>query len=230
MYNQSSLGSKTLNRLPTFNDTFFAKIISTKDYEKFGKVEVVFLDTSQSSPVWVVGDIDREPVVGDFVLISFVEGKKDAPFLVGFVKNKNKTTNFVSVKENKIRLQLPTYIYDIEGNLSDDSLGKLDLSTNLINENNKSQRVMIELNTSELNVQMPFNKFRNPMRLTMKRLGGNGSENNVTTDGEIELSLPLESGQSAYIKIGENGITMYHPSGDINFNTGGNVKINGNVI
>lgn len=217
MTEQSSLGGRKINRTPNFGDLLFARVTSTKDFIKYGRIEVIFLDSSQPSPVWVVNDVDREPVIGDNVLVGYIEGKKDAPYLAGFVKNKNWSTNFVVVKKDKIKLQLPVYLFDTSGQFKKDSIGHKDVKGNLLDNQKQIQRATVELNPDELYIQMPFNTSRRPMKISMKRKGARGTAYNSGTEGEITISLPLNAKPDAYIKIDDNGFEFYHPSGNAVF-------------
>jgi hypothetical protein len=107
MANQSSLGDRQVHRHPNFHKTDMGRVTKNNRYEAHGIIEVVLLDYSKPFPVWVINEIDRKPMTGDHVLISYVGGRKDSPYLVGFVKNKAYTTNFIEVHEDRIRVQLP---------------------------------------------------------------------------------------------------------------------------
>jgi hypothetical protein len=113
--NQSSLGNRRIHRTPAHTQSKIGRVTSIKDYRDYGKIEVVFLDYGMPFPVWVVGDLDREPVTGDQVIVGYMEGRKDAPYLAGFVKNESYTSNFVQVSMNKIRLQLPVFEVGVRG-------------------------------------------------------------------------------------------------------------------
>lgn len=107
--NQSSLGGKTIHRSPTYSQSKIGRVTSIQDYKLYGRIEVVFLDYGMPFPVWVIGDLDREPVTGDQVVVGYMEGRKDAPYLAGFIKNSSYTSNFVQIQQNRIRLQLPVF-------------------------------------------------------------------------------------------------------------------------
>lgn len=133
MHPQSSLGTQKVYRKPDYNQTQIGFITSAKDYEQYGRVEVVFLDYSNPFPVWATG-LDREPVDGDQVLVGFMQGRHDAPYLIGFVRNESYTSNFVKVEKDKITLQIPTDPSDINERLMDDS--------------KKASRITIEISAS----------------------------------------------------------------------------------
>lgn len=168
MQDQSALGGKTTNRMPGFNDKRFAKVTETKDYHKYGKISAVFLDYSQPSPIWVVGDIDREPVPGDMIVVGYLDGRKDAPYLAGFVKNESYTTNFLVVKKDKIKLQLP--VFEIG---KKDGVAHEDVKTHLLTNSKQAERAYIELTPDHALVSFPMDKDGKNPPATIK----------VTTDG-----------------------------------------------
>lgn len=100
---QSSLGGARPHVMPSYTITKLARVTGTKNYTK-GKIEVTFLDHGKASPVWIIGDLDREPAEGDMVLIGFIDGRKDSPYLAGFVANQSKTSNMVRVNKDRILL------------------------------------------------------------------------------------------------------------------------------
>jgi uncharacterized Zn-binding protein involved in type VI secretion len=141
MAGQNAFGSKQVHRDPDFSGvTKIARVTSAVDFNQFGRIEVIFLDYGQPMPVWVVGDIEREPVAGDQVIIGYIDGRKDSPYLIGFVKNKSYTTNFVVVKKDKIKFQLPIFdIGVIDGKAHKDTEG------NLLDNSKQAERAYIEL-------------------------------------------------------------------------------------
>ncbi|WP_308722508.1 hypothetical protein [Paenibacillus polysaccharolyticus] len=141
MKDQSALGGRMTNRMPEFNATRLAKVVSTKDYERFGRIEVVFLDYSQPIPVWVTGEIDREPIEGDQVIVGYLDNRKDAPYLAGFLRNAGYGSNFISIKREIIKIQLP---------VSDD-----DSEEHLLDDRKQSQRVYAELTPNHAMISFP---------------------------------------------------------------------------
>lgn len=151
MQPQSSLGNKKVHRVPSYHTTNIGRVTSLKDYEKFGIIEVVFLNHGMPFPVWVVNDIEREPVTGDQVIIGYIDGRKDAPYLAGFVKNYSYTTNFVTVSKDRIRLQLPIFEIGVK-----DGKAHKDVQSHLLDEAKlKSERVYVELSPSEAVLSFP---------------------------------------------------------------------------
>ena len=153
MQEQSSLGGRVISRLPNYTHTKIGRVTSVKDFHKYGRIEVIFLDYSQPAPVWVFNDIDREPVEGDQVLVGFIEGRKDAPYVIGFLKNASYTTNFVVVKKDKIKLQLPIFDIGIKN-------GKAhkDVQEHLLDNNKQSERAYIELTPDGILASFPVDK------------------------------------------------------------------------
>lgn len=145
MHPQSGLGKEHLHRKPVYDQLQIGRVTSTKDYNKYGRIEVIFLDYSQPFPVWVNGDLDREPVEGDQVLVGFIQGRPDAPYLAGFIRNKSYTANFIKIEKGRIILQMPTDTKDIQGALMDES--------------KKDSRAYVEIKGSEVIVHAPSIKL-----------------------------------------------------------------------
>lgn len=131
---QASLGSRVVNNKPTYNQMQIGRVTSTGDYDKYGRIEVIFLDYSRPAPVWVNGDIDRKPVAGDQVLVGFIQGRSDSPYLAGFIRNASYTSNCIKVEQDCITLQLPASTTDAQGHMLDDSL--------------KTSRMRVEITTA----------------------------------------------------------------------------------
>ena len=117
------------------------RVKSAANYRTSGRIEVEFLDHGKCMPVWVVGDVDREPVTGDMVLVGYMEGRKDSPYLKGFVRNEAYTSNYIEVGKDYIRFQLPKNKDDIEGRM--------------LNDAKKSSRVYIEVNNNGIALYHP---------------------------------------------------------------------------
>ena len=150
MKEQSALGGRVISRQPNYNHTKIGRVTSVKDFQKYGRIEVIFLDYSQPAPVWVFNNIDREPVEGDHVLVGFIEGRKDTPYVIGFLKNMSYTTNFVVVKKDMIRLQLPVFDIGVKNGRA-----HKDVQEHLLNEGKKNERAIVELTPSHLLLQFP---------------------------------------------------------------------------
>ncbi|AKG36083.1 hypothetical protein [Paenibacillus durus] len=191
MKDQAALGGQTTNRMPSFNTSRFARVTSAKDYNKYGRIEVIFLDYSVPVPVWVVGDIEREPVAGDSVLIGYMDGRKDCPYLVGFVKNESHTTNFVVVKKDKIKLQLPIF-----GIGEKDSPATKDVAGNLLDNSKQEERVYIEATPDHALISFPTSEDGSTAPATIK----------VTADG-VEINHPQaikhHSGSKGVVRVGD---------------------------
>lgn len=154
MAEQSAFGSRKIHRAPSFDGiTKIARVTSAKDFHKYGRIEVLFLDYGQPMPVWVVNDLDREPVEGDQVVIGYIDGRKDAPYLIGFMKNKSYTTNFIVVKKDKIKLQLP--VFEIG---KKDGVAHKDVQSNLLDGTKQEQRAYVELTPDHAIVSFPTDK------------------------------------------------------------------------
>ena len=140
---QSSLGSRKIHRVPDFNVTHIGRVTKISDYESLGRIEVMFLDYGISHPVWVVGSIERKPVLNDLVLIGYINGRKDSPYLAGYVMNASYTTNFITIEENRIKIQLP--IVDKQD----------DVDYHLTNDDNQDSRAYIILDSDGLTIHHP---------------------------------------------------------------------------
>lgn len=152
---QSSLGgNRQIYRQPVYNQTQIGYVTSAKDYKQYGRVEVVFLDYSNPFPVWAVG-MDREPMDGDQVVVGFMQGRVDAPYLVGFVRNESYTSNYVIIEKDKITLQVPTDIEDNKGHLLDDSKSNtriiLEVATDMITAKFKDT-LTLKITSSEVTI------------------------------------------------------------------------------
>lgn len=145
---QSALGTKTMHRQPRYTEPKLGRITSTHNYRLYGKVEVIFLDYSQPVPVWVMNDIDREPVEGDQVIVGFMDGRADAPYLQGFIRNNAYTSNFILVERDRIRLQLPVV---------DETL---DIKDKLLTEANITKRAYIDITRDGIEVYHPTGKIK----------------------------------------------------------------------
>jgi len=96
-----------------FNDVLMARVERVDDLQTKGRIEVIFLNRTKPAPVWVFDGPD--PVVGDFVMVGFVNGQKNNPYVIGIFKNKAWTSNFLLVTEKMIRVQFPTDTKDVTG-------------------------------------------------------------------------------------------------------------------
>jgi hypothetical protein len=137
----NALGQKKLHKSPQYTMDKIGRVTSAADYKTKARIEVEFLDHGKCMPVWVVGDVDREPMPGDMVVIGYMEGRKDCPYLRAFVRNESYTANYIEVGLEYIRFQLPKNKDDREKSMNDDSL--------------KSSRVYIELNASGIALYHP---------------------------------------------------------------------------
>ena len=168
MHEQTSLGTKKLHVRPRYDQVQIGYVTSTKDYKAYGRVNVVCLDYSVPFPVWVSGSIDREPVEGDQVILGFLLGRPDAPYLAGFVRNESYTSNFIRVEQDRIILQIPTDLEDIKSHLMDDSKSE--------------SRITIELTVGGI-------KFRGEVTATnvtaTNVTATNVTATNVTASGEV---------------------------------------------
>jgi hypothetical protein len=121
MQPQSSLGVEQIYKAPSYTHIQIGHITSTKNYKDYGIVEVVFLDHSQPFPVWANGTLDKEPTEGDTVLVGFIQGRYDYPYVIAFVRNKSYTANFITVEKDRIIIQLSADSEDLKNHLLDDS-------------------------------------------------------------------------------------------------------------
>lgn len=223
MQDQSSLGSKTVNRNPSFNADRLARVTSVKDLYTAGRIEAVFLDFSQPSPVWVVGDLDREPVEGDMIVIGYLDARKDAPYMRGFVKNQAYTTHFMIVKKDKIKLQLPIFEIGVK-----DGKAHKDVQEHLLDNAKQVERAYVELVEDHAIVSFPTSEDE-PNRTTFVKLeptravvafptGNTEDAGNAYVELNADhtlVSFPLtpDGSSAATIKITADGIFLDHPTG-----------------
>lgn len=151
MHEQSSLGPRKEHRMPDYgSQTKIARVTGTKDYHAVGRIEAIFLDYGQPLPIWIVGQLDREPVPGDEIVVGYLEGRKDAPYMIGFMKNGAYTTNFLVVKKDKIKLQLPIFGIDTK-----DSAADKDVRGHLLDESKQAERAYIEVTPDHALISFP---------------------------------------------------------------------------
>ncbi|WP_025684580.1 hypothetical protein [Paenibacillus maysiensis] len=201
MKDQSSLGGKTTNRMPEFNATRLGHVTSTKDYEKYARIEVIFLDYSQPVPVWVFGDVDREPVEGDTVIVGYLDSRKDAPYLAGFLRNGSYGTNFITIKRDLIKLQLPIFEIGVKDGTADK-----DVQGNLLDDSKQQQRAYVELTPEHALLSYPTDKEGKNPPATVK-----------VTPGSVEISCPVPDEAPAYIRVTAGGFEFFHPTGKAMF-------------
>lgn len=137
----NSLGKRQIHRNPAYTIDKLGRVKSAANYREKGRIEVEFLDHGKSMPVWVVGDVDREPVEGDMVIVGYMEGRKDSPYLKSFVRNESYTANYIEVGKEYVRIQLPKTKVDREKKMLD---GKL-----------KSSRPYVEVNMDGIAIHHP---------------------------------------------------------------------------
>lgn len=198
MTRQSSLGSQKVNRNPKYDKTDIGRVTANDRYEKYGIIEVVMLDHSTPFPVWVVGDIDRKPMTGDHVHIGYVDGRKDAPYLVGHVKNKSYTTNFIEVDEKHVIIQLPVMEVGKK-----DGKAHNDTKKFLLEVKNKKQRAYVELIEDGIKIYHPVKKDD----------VDNGAYVEIK-EKSMKLFHPVGlDDDGAYYDIQMDSMKMYHPVG-----------------
>jgi hypothetical protein len=137
----NSLGQRKVHRNPDYFMDKVGRVKSAADYKKKARIEVEFLDHGKCMPVWVVGDIDREPVEDDMVIIGFMEGRKDAPYLKAFIRNETYTANYIEVAKGHIRIQLPK--------------SKRDREEHMLDSNLKNTRAYVEVNNNGISLYHP---------------------------------------------------------------------------
>lgn len=159
----NSLGERRVHRNPHYYMDKMARVSSSANFRSEGKIEVSFIDHGKCMPVWVVGDVDREPVEGDMVIIGYMEGRKDAPYLKSFVRNESYTSNYIEVGKEYIRFQLP--------------LQKADREKNMLDSTNKPSRVYLELNASGVSLYHPEGDiFLNTPKGNVKTITKSGTQ------------------------------------------------------
>jgi hypothetical protein len=111
---QSSLPVKQVREtaFQSFNDNVIARVEKNDDYDK-GKIEVIFVNRTKPAPVWVFDG--PKPEVGDYVLVGYINGQKNNPYMQGIFSNKAWTSNFIVVEKDRIRIAFPTDDKDVTG-------------------------------------------------------------------------------------------------------------------
>lgn len=137
----NGLPAKKVHKNPEYLMDKFATVTSAANYRTNRTIDVMFLDHGKAFPVWCVGDISREPVEGDMVVVGFLEGRKDSPYIKGFIKLNSVTANYIDVGKDYIRIQLPQNDDDAEEHMTDDS--------------KKNTRVYLEINNSGIALYHP---------------------------------------------------------------------------
>lgn len=196
---QSSLGRQEIHNTPSYEGTDLARVIDTTDFDKFGIIDVVLLDGSNPSRVWVTNNIDREPVDGDMVLIGYIAGRKNSPYLLGFLDD-SYMRNFVQIKKDLIRLQLPLFDIGVIGGESHE-----DTKSNLLDDSHRDNRAMIELTPEHLLIQFPTAPGSPPSYLKMT-LDGKiivQSRANTSLDPELGGRTVLSNG-AVVVRVGDS--------------------------
>lgn len=152
----NSLGDRKLHKNPSYFMDKMARVKSAADFRTKGRIEVEFIDHGKCMPVWVVGDVDREPVTGDMVIVGYMEGRKDAPYLKSFIRNESYTANYIEVGKDYIRLQLPKVKEDREKHMLDNSRkasrAYIELNANGIAFNHPSGDVTVNVPKGKMNI------------------------------------------------------------------------------
>lgn len=214
MVRQSSLGTPKIHKSPSYQLTKIGRVSGTKDYLKYGRIEVTFLDYGAPMPVWVVGDIDREPVENDMVVVGYMEGRKDAPYLVGFVRNKAYTSNFITSSKDRIRMQLPKFDIGVKkGDAVKDAEGSLLDETKL-----KQHRVYVEVTKDHAIMSFPYDKdYKIPP-----------AQVELTKDGAT-LTYYYTATDFGQVKISKDKLAVTHPLA-VEITTPKTVKLSGKDI
>lgn len=147
---QSSLGRKEVHNTPSYGaNKDIARVVDTTDFDKYGIIDVVYIDGSNAARVWVTNPIDREPVTGDLILVGYISGQKNAPYLSGFIEE-SYMRNFVQIKKDLIRIQLPVMeIGVVEG------ISHKDTQEKLLNDDYRGKRALMELTPEHFYIQFP---------------------------------------------------------------------------
>lgn len=191
MQPQSGFGSKTVHRLPTYDYVQVGRVTSVANYKDYGRLDVVFHDYSQPHPVWVTGHADREPVEGDQVLVGFINGRPDQPYLISFVRNESYTSNFLVIQKDKIRVQLPVFDIGVANGVA-----HKDVKEHLLNDGKLNQRAYVELTPNYALIHMPTSSDGSSSPATIK----------LQKDGQVILN----GGGSSVARVGDT-VSVYVP-------------------
>jgi uncharacterized protein involved in type VI secretion and phage assembly len=127
MTTQTALGRPTPYPYPRFDHVAIAIVTSNVDYDTLGRVEVLFMNDGGLAggvavPVYVVeSGLSVKPEEGDTVLVGFVQGNKDNPWLIGTFKGKAATSGMIALTKEGLTIGVKTNlgaITDLESYVS----------------------------------------------------------------------------------------------------------------
>lgn len=217
---QSSLPPKRSREtaFQSFNENIIARVEKTDDYETKGKIEVIFLNRTKPAPIWVFDG--AKPEVGDYVLVGYINGQKNNPYMQGLFSNKAWTSNFVRVEKDRIRIQFPTDDKDVTG---EDPETENDPKSHLRDDATYlAKRAYLEIDKTGIKVHippdmdpvMPLTIEADAVNVTTKNASITAAENVVVTATESATVTAKAASVSA-----AESVTIDAPS--INLGVGG---------
>ncbi len=127
----------------------FARVTKNDDFETKGKIEVEFLNRTKPAPIWVLDPSVGKPEVGDYVLVGFIDGQKNNPYMAGIVAHKAYTSNFIRVEKTGITIQFPLDETDVVGS------GETDPKNHLRDDSKQSTRIYLKIDASGATLHVP---------------------------------------------------------------------------
>ena len=148
--NQNSLGEFKTHKPDSFTQLIPGRVVSTVDYEEFKQVAVSFSKGGTTLPVWVVEDgVSPKPVNGDWVLVGFIGGHKNQPYIAGYYRGNYAWSNHIMMRRDEtteeILIQLPVL----------PELKIVDLEEHLTNDTKKETRAFVHLHTDFAEISFP---------------------------------------------------------------------------
>lgn len=150
---QSSLPKKRIQvtQHQKFIEPQMARVSKNTDYFTHGKIEVIFINRTKPAPIWVLeSGASPKPEVGDFVLVGYIDGQKNNPFMAGIFSHKAWTSNFIRVEKGMIRIQFPTDPKDVDQSNSSSTKNHLRDDAKYL-----SSRAYVQVDASGIKVHAP---------------------------------------------------------------------------
>lgn len=111
---QTSLGQPIPYPYPRFDHVAMAKVTGTVDYATIGRVEVQFINDGglaggMAVPAYVVeSGLSVGPEEGDTVLVGFIRGDKNSPWLIGTFMGGAATSGLLRLKKDRFTVSVKT--------------------------------------------------------------------------------------------------------------------------
>lgn len=229
--NQHVLGEFKTHKPSSFTQLIPGQVVSVVDYDEFQQVEVAFSEGGTTIPVWVVEDgVSPKPVNGDWVLVGFIGGHKNQPYIAGYYRGKYAWSNHIMMRRDEttaeILIQLPTLTTDLEEHLTDDTKKETRTYIRLSHEG-------FEINHPQSDSVRTSIKIDNAGNITIDTPGAislategtalvNAQNANLNTSGTASVSadsVTVTGTNSLSLSSSDGNITMATPMGSITMST-----------